>query len=146
MRLTEKPQFQEFHIDGVKHISPTDAYENLKSGNAILIDVREENEVMADYVPLDYVLNHPMSVIVDRLPFISKEQNIILACPGGVRSSKVANLLNVQGYTHVANLDGGLTKWKEDGLPYYMNNKASSNNCCCPGSNLSGSGDGSSCC
>lgn len=145
MRLTEKPQFQEFHIDGVKHISPTDAYENLKSGNAILIDVREENEVMAEYIPLNNVLNHPLSVIVDRLTLISKEQNIILACPGGVRSSKVANLLNVQGYPNVANLDGGLSKWKEEGFPCTSNN-ASSSNCCCNGSKLSDSEDGNSCC
>lgn len=145
MITTSKPQFQEFHIEGVKHISPFDAFETLKSGNATLIDVREENEVMAEFVPLDNVLNHPMSVIVERLPLISKEQNIILACPGGVRSSKVANLLNVQGYSHVANLDGGLSKWKEEGFPF-ATNKASSSNCCCSGSNLSGSGDGSSCC
>ncbi len=145
MITTSKPQFQEFHIEGVKHINPFDAFDALKSGNAVLIDVREENEVMAEYIPLDNVLNQPMSVIVARLPLISKEQNIILACPGGVRSSKVANLLNVQNYPNVANLDGGLAKWKEEGFPFTSNN-ASSSNCCCSGSKLSDSGDGNSCC
>lgn len=118
MRTTNKPRLQEFHIEGVKHVDPLEVIEALKNNDAVLIDVREEYEVKLEYVPLDNVLNHPLSVIMDGLPFIAKDQNIILACPGGVRSSKVANLLNLQGYPSVANLDGGLTMWKARGLPF----------------------------
>jgi rhodanese-related sulfurtransferase len=121
MRTTNKPRSQDFHIEGVKHIEPQEAFEALKNNNAILIDVREENEVKLEYVPLDNVLYHPLSVIMDRLPFIAKDQNIILACPGGVRSSKVANLLNLHGYSSIANLDGGFTMWKAKGLPFERN-------------------------
>lgn len=118
MNTTDKPAFQNFHIDGVKHIAPADALEALKNNEAVLIDVREENEVQLESIPLDNVLYHPMSVIMDRLPYIAKNQNIILGCPGGMRSAKVANLLNLQGYPNVANLDGGFNKWKSLGLPY----------------------------
>ena len=121
MNTTDKPQYQEFAIEGVKHISPSDALEIIKIGEAVLIDVREEDEVKLEYIPLDNVLNHPMSVIMERLPYIAKDQQIILGCPGGVRSSKVANLLNLQGYPHVANLDGGFTLWKEKGFPIESN-------------------------
>jgi rhodanese-related sulfurtransferase len=121
MTTTEKPQHQEFAIDGVKHINPSDALEAIKKGEAVLIDVREESEVKLEYIPLDRVLNHPMSVIMERLPYIAKDQNIILGCPGGVRSSKVANLLNLQGYPHVANLDGGFEIWKTKGFPWESN-------------------------
>ena len=118
MKTTEKPTFQEFHIDGVKHINPQDAFDCLKKNEAVLIDVRENDEIEIDSIPLDNVLNHPMSTIMDRLSLISKEQNIILMCPGGVRSTKVANLLNIQGYPNVANLDGGFKLWKSLGLPF----------------------------
>ena len=118
MKTTDKPIFQEFHIEGVKHISPADAMIALSKDKAVLIDVREPDEVALGYVPLDNVLNHPMSVIMDRLPYISRDQNIILACPGGVRSVKVANLLNLEGYPDVTNLDGGLDQWKAQGFPY----------------------------
>jgi len=121
MKTTDKPTLQDFHIDGVKHISPMDALEALQKGEAVMIDVRELDEVKLDSVPLDRVLNHPMSVILDRLPYITKDQNIIVACPGGVRSSKVANLLMNYGYEHVASLDGGLKTWKAKGLPYDSN-------------------------
>ncbi|PKP36358.1 MAG: hypothetical protein CVT97_09150 [Bacteroidetes bacterium HGW-Bacteroidetes-14] len=118
MKTTDKPNFQEFHIDGVKHIGPADALECLKNNEAVMIDVREEEELEIDSIPLENVINHPMSVIMDRLAQISRDLNIILMCPGGVRSSKVANLMNIQGYPNVASLDGGFKLWKSMGLPY----------------------------
>lgn len=105
-------------MEGVKHINPLDALEVLTNGEAVMLDVRELNEVKQESVPLDRVLNHPMSVIMDRLPYIAKDQNIIVACPGGVRSVKVANMLNLQGYPNVSSLDGGFILWKAKGLPF----------------------------
>lgn len=98
MRTTDKPTLQDFHIDGVKHINPSDALDAINSGEAVMIDIREMNEVKLESIPLERVLNHPMSVIMDRLPYISKDQNIILACAGGVRSVRVASLLIQKGY------------------------------------------------
>lgn len=121
MKTTDKPLIQNFHIEGVKHINPSDALEAIKNGEAVMLDVREINEVKLESVPLNRVINHPMSVIMDRLPYIAKDQNIIVACPGGVRSVKVTNLLLMYGYPSVANLDGGLTMWKAKGLPFESN-------------------------
>ncbi|HDR88200.1 MAG TPA: rhodanese-like domain-containing protein [Bacteroidetes bacterium] len=118
METTDKPKLQEFHIDGVKHISSEIAFVEIAEKRAILVDVREIHEVKMESVPFDHVLYHPLSVIMDRLPFIPQEQNIILGCLAGVRSTKVANLLNRQGFPHVANLDGGFRVWKEKGYPY----------------------------
>jgi rhodanese-related sulfurtransferase len=121
MKTTDQPIVQNFQIEGVKHISVSDAFEAINNGDAVMLDVRELNEVQAETVPLDRLLNHPMSVIMDRLSYIAKDQNIIVACPGGVRSVKVANMLNLQGYPNVANLDGGLMMWKAKGLPMESN-------------------------
>jgi len=121
MKTTDQPIIQNFQIEGVKHISVSDAFEAINSGEAVMLDVRELNEVQLESVPLDRVLNHPTSVIMDRLPYIAKDQNIIVACPGGVRSVKVANILNLQGYPNVASLDGGFMLWKAKGLPFENN-------------------------
>lgn len=121
MKTTEKPTLQDFHVEGVKHINPSDALEAITKGEAVMLDVRELNEVKLESVPLDRVLNHPMSVIMDRLPYIAKDQNIIVACPGGVRSVKVANLLMMHGYPNIASLDGGFMMWKAKGLPFDSN-------------------------
>ena len=135
MKTTDKPTLQDFHIDGVKHINPLDALEALQKGDAVMIDVRELNEVQLESIPLDRVLNHPMSVILDRLSYIPKDQNIIVACPGGVRSSRVASLLMQYGYESVASLDGGLKTWIAKGLPYEIH---SAGGCGCnPGKSTS---------
>lgn len=118
LKTTDKPTLQDFHIDGVKHINPSDALDALIDGDAVMIDVRELSEVKLGIVPLDHVVNHPMSLIFERMPYIMKAQNIIVACPGGVRSAKVASLLVQNGYESVASLDGGLMTWKAKGLPY----------------------------
>jgi len=121
MQTTERPTLQTFHIEGVRHIIPVNALEAIEVGDAVLVDVRELSEVRLEKIPLDRILNHPMSVIMDRLPYITKAQNIILICQGGIRSVKVANLLNRQGYPNVANLEGGITMWKAQGLPIESN-------------------------
>ncbi len=118
METTNKPILQEFQLEGVMHISPKKAFEAVCNGDAVIIDVREEDELRRESLDLAYVLNHPMSVILDRLSYISKDQNIIVMCAVGIRSTKVANLLNINDYPHVANLDGGLMHWKLQGLPY----------------------------
>ncbi len=143
MKTNDKPFYQEFHIEGVKHIAPEDAYNSVINREAIIIDVREEDEINLEYIPLDNVLYHPMSKILDRLGFISKNQHIILVCPGGIRSTKVAHLLNQQGYTNVANLDGGFMVWEAMDFPFQRNENnwtatcgcgcksTKSNNSCC---------------
>lgn len=129
MKTTDKPLLQDFQIEGVKHINPTDALEALTNGEAVLLDVREINEVKLESVPLDRVLNHPMSVIMDRLSYIAKNQNIIVACPVGVRSAQVANMLQQHAYPNVANLDVGLRNWKAKGLPFESNLSAGGCGC-----------------
>ena len=145
IKTTDKPTLQEFHIEGVKHIAPQDAMELIEKHEAVLIDVREMNEVQIESIPLPNVLNHPLSVILDRLPKISKNQNIILDCPGGVRSSKVANLLNLQGYPSVANLDGGFSIWKANGLPFETHQQAESGCGCGCSTPTSGNKQGGCC-
>ncbi|MDZ7742164.1 MAG: rhodanese-like domain-containing protein [Bacteroidota bacterium] len=144
MNTSNNPGFQDFHLAGVKHISPNDAHDLIINDEAVLIDVRTEEEIVYENVPLDHVLYHPMEKIVDRLDHIAKDQNIILACPGGIRSTKVANLLNINGYPRVANLDGGFNTWKAKGLPWQI--KVNSCDSCGCGCSSSNSGNEDSCC
>jgi len=121
MTTTDKPTLQDFHIDGVKHITPDNAFAAVKNSEAILLDIREENEWKLESIPLNDVYYQPMSVIMERLSFIPRDKAIIVFCPGGVRSAKVANLLTMQGFKDVANLDGGFSMWKSQGLPFESN-------------------------
>jgi len=118
MKTSEQPKLQYFQIPGVRHILSADAFAAIQNGDAVIIDVREMYEVQLENILHDKVLNHPMSVIIERLPYIAKDQKIIVICAHGERSVKVANLLQFQGYPEVASLDGGFEAWKNAGLPY----------------------------
>ena len=121
MNLYDKPVHQEFHLEGVKHISPEEAYQLISENKIFLIDVREESEFRAEYLDFDNVFFHPMSVIMERLAFIPKEIPLVVVCNEGFRSVKVANLLSRQGYGEVASLDGGLEVWAAKGYPLVVN-------------------------
>lgn len=143
--LKDQPELQEFHIEGVKHIAPSDAFELLKNNEAILIDVREQEDLKYEQIPLDNVLYYPMTTIVDKLDYISKEQNIILICPEGKRSTKVANFLIINQYPNVANVDGGFLAWKKQGLPFETKLNFTGG-CSCNSEQSSGCCSGGSCC
>jgi rhodanese-related sulfurtransferase len=129
MKTTELPKFQHFHIDGVVHISPEDAMQELSSGNAVMIDVREADELEIDKFVVNNVYNHPMSVILNRLSSIPTDKNIIVACHVGERSVKVVNLLNIKQFANVANLDGGVKMWKLFGLPIESKTQCNTHTC-----------------
>jgi len=118
MITSETPAFQDFNIFGVDHISPENALDELQKGSAIFVDVREESEFMIELIPLNNVFHFPMSVIMDNLKNIPADKPIIVVCQGGVRSAKVANMLNRNGFVNSVNLDGGLKTWKAKGLPF----------------------------
>jgi rhodanese-related sulfurtransferase len=116
MNITDQPKYQEFHLDGVKHIAPEEAYYAAKNNRAILLDIREEYE-WNEKLDLTEVLYHPMSLIMDRLKHITDDKTIVVVCTKGERSTKIVNLLNRQGFKSVANLDGGINEWKKQNLP-----------------------------
>ncbi|HOK25134.1 MAG TPA: rhodanese-like domain-containing protein [Bacteroidales bacterium] len=118
MITPKTPSFQSFNIFGVEHISPENALEELDKGLAIFVDVREESEFMIEFISLNDVFNFPMSAIMDNLKNIPDDKPIIVFCQGGVRSTKVANMLNRNGFVNSVNLDGGLKTWKAKGLPF----------------------------
>ena len=108
-------------MEGVRFVSPDDTLNAVSKREAYLLDVREPNETSVEAVKLPDVLYLPMSLIEDRLAEIPKDKLVITACPGGIRSVRVANVLFNNGFTNIASLDGGLNLWKARVLPYEYN-------------------------
>ena len=130
--LSETPQNQMFTIEGVSHIEPEQAHALLQAGEAILLDVREQEELDVICFDVPKLIHIPISKIVDGYKLLPKETMIIVGSNSGTRGTKIANMLLFQGFKQVVNLDGGIGAWNKKKLSVYINGmKPSKGGCGC---------------
>ena len=56
----------------------------------------------------------PQNDVPNRLAEIDREREIIVQCHSGVRSQRIAEFLQQQGYPRVVNLAGGILAWSDE--------------------------------
>lgn len=87
----------------------------LQSGEAVLVDVREDEEFAEEHIAGSQL--YPMSDFeVDKWPSFPGKK-VIISCLGGVRSAAIGNKLLSAGHGWVTHMKGGLNAWKDSGLP-----------------------------
>lgn len=108
----------------IENLSPHQVKEELSSGNAVLIDIRESDELMQHgkiansvHAPRGMIEFYADPSLPYHKPEFDKEKRIILHCASGGRSALAAKTLKDMGYQNVAHLDSGINGWKESGLP-----------------------------
>jgi rhodanese-related sulfurtransferase len=105
-------------IMNIKEISAIEAKELLTEG-ALLLDVREQDEIQQKAFVHDEVLNIPFSIFDENYGELPKDRKIVVACHLGIRSLRVAQFLVIQGWdeANIFSLEGGIEAWKQAGLP-----------------------------
>lgn len=93
-------------------------------GEPVLLDVREPAEWrLASIQPAGAeLLQIPMQTIPLRLSELDPERPVAVLCHHGGRSMQVAMFLTRQGFTHIANVSGGIDAWSlqvDPSLPRY---------------------------
>jgi adenylyltransferase/sulfurtransferase len=83
-----------------------------KGERPVVIDVREPYEYEIAQIPNAKLI--PMDEVPSRLSEIPKDEEVILHCRSGMRSQKVLEYLQTQGYTKLKNLKGGVLAWSEE--------------------------------
>jgi molybdopterin/thiamine biosynthesis adenylyltransferase/rhodanese-related sulfurtransferase len=84
---------------------------------AAIVDVRDQGEwdqghlPGARHVPRSFLESRIEGTVPDR------SQRVVLYCASGVRSALAAHTLQQLGYEHVESMTGGITLWKDRGLP-----------------------------
>ena len=109
----------------VENLTPEQvAAEVLEGGEAILIDIREDDERHQNGA-IPSALRAPRGMLEfwadPTSPYHREEfdpaRRTILYCASGGRSALAADTLQRMGYGNVAHLDGGIKAWKEGGNP-----------------------------
>jgi rhodanese-related sulfurtransferase len=101
----------------ITEILPTDAELKSKSGDAIIVDVREKDEWDEERIPGTIHLSRGTIEwkIEEKIPDLNT--TIICHCGGGGRSALAAESLQKMGYKNVRSMAGGFKAWKAAGLP-----------------------------
>lgn len=100
----------------VKEICPTTTQEWVKRG-ALLIDVREKDEVDQLAYNVPNIINIPLSEFEERYTEIPKDKEVVTVCKSGGRSLRAAGFLLNHGYTKVVNMEHGIIRWVQKGFP-----------------------------
>ena len=107
----------------IKEINPDVAKNELDQG-ALLVDVREYDEVVEFACDVPETVVMPLSEFSQRYIELPKDRDMVLVCAGGGRSLHAARFLVQQGYTRVVNLYGGVFTWNAMGLPVKRSGRA----------------------
>jgi rhodanese-related sulfurtransferase len=83
------------------------------NGSAVVLDVREAWEIQTACVTAQgfELVKIPMHTIPPRLSELDRDKPIAVLCHHGGRSMQVAAFLVQQGFSHVANIAGGIHAW-----------------------------------
>jgi len=102
-------------------MTPNEAKELVDAGKAVLVDVREEEE-LKESGTAEGALWMPMSKMAEEDPEwetfkagLPKDKKVILFCRSGNRSGRMAGFLSCEGFD-TENL-GGFSAWVSAGLP-----------------------------
>ncbi|RPI13416.1 MAG: rhodanese-like domain-containing protein [Lysobacterales bacterium] len=101
---------------GGQSVGPMDAVRLMNQG-ALLIDVRSQAEYDSGHI-LD-ARHVPQEQVAQAGETLKKYKDkvVIACCESGMRSGAAARVLRSQGFTKVANLQGGLQAWRTENLP-----------------------------
>jgi rhodanese-related sulfurtransferase len=99
-----------------REVCPTTTRRLIGEG-ALLVDVRERAEIDRLAFDVPDIVALPMSELEQRFAELPRERELVMVCQTGARSLKATYFLMYQGYTRVANMEGGIDKWVRKGFP-----------------------------
>lgn len=106
----------------VPSVTAQEARQRIEQGEAVLLDVREPTE-WETHIPGSVQI--PRGILEAKAdptsprhdPALDPGKQVIVYCRSGARAALAGVTLTELGYTDVVNLAGGITAWKEAGLP-----------------------------
>lgn len=106
----------------IENLSVSDVANEISSGNAVLVDIREPEERSASgtipgaiFAPRGMIEFYADPTSPYHRPEFEPDRRILLYCASGGRSALATDALTRLGYKRIAHLDGGLKAWTAAG-------------------------------
>jgi rhodanese-related sulfurtransferase len=99
----------------IKEVTPADVRAMVDRGeNVAIVDVREDREWNLGHLPR--ALHMSRGTLEGKMEqAIPRDRKVVLYCASGNRSALAADMLQQMGYTDVASMAGGISKWVDSG-------------------------------
>ena len=100
---------------GIWELQPDCVAEN--PGRAQVLDVREPDEFTGSLGHIKGAKLIPLGTLLNNMEQLSKEKPVVVVCRSGARSAQATVMLKNAGFAKVANLAGGMLRWRAQHLP-----------------------------
>ena len=98
---------------GIWEIQPHWVEENLRSLQ--VLDVREPDETSGPLGRIPGAILIPLGDLAERTSELAKDRPVVAVCRAGGRSAQATMILQQAGFAKVANLPGGMLRWRGEG-------------------------------
>ena len=102
-----------YTFSGVWEVEPHWLEENLSAVR--VLDVREPNEFAGPLGHIRGAVLVPLGELAAKAKELPKDRPIVAVCRAGSRSAHATAILQKAGFTDVANLPGGMLRWRGEG-------------------------------
>jgi sulfur dioxygenase len=99
---------------GLWEIEPSWVAQHRKG--VVLLDVRQPHELAGELGKLEGAVSIPLDALRERACELSRDTPIVAVCQTGKRSGMATVILRKLGFEQVANLAGGMVRWRDLGL------------------------------
>jgi sulfur dioxygenase len=82
-----------------------------------VLDVREPNEFTGPLGHIEGAILIPLGELAGRAGELSRDRPIVAVCRAGSRSAQALSILQQSGFTDIANLTGGMLRWRAEAHP-----------------------------
>jgi sulfur dioxygenase len=82
-----------------------------------ILDVREADEFTGPLGHIKGAVLIPLGELASRVDEVRRDQPVVAVCRAGGRSAQATAILQQAGFGEVANLNGGMLRWRAEGYP-----------------------------
>ena len=107
---------KEASATNIKVISTQEMQTLLKIDQVQLVDVRTPKEFNGGYIEKAQNIDFKSPTFETDILKLDKEKPVLLYCHSGKRSASCAEKLEEAGFTKIYDLEGGISRWKHEGL------------------------------
>src|SRR5258708_40297188 len=104
-----------YSFAGVWEIDPHGLEEH--TGPVQILDVREPEEFTGPLGHIRDAILIPLGELAKRAAELAHDRPIVAVCRAGGRSAQATIILQQNGFENVANLTGGMLRWRAEGHP-----------------------------